>query len=702
MSVMSVTYRPLLLPLFFILFAASAAAQQGDPAGSSPGEKDREALKTSVEAAKVGKADADKLVQQLEKEKKEVAQEKIDLEKLETSVVSGKEISGDYTQVIRQKKEVLEKRESAIAAREQTLQEKIEAYEQAAAILEKRVQLRESKDLSLQDIRRMLESAKKLRWDTLREKEDLQNKITLMDLDIRAEEQAISTKKLLIDLKGDSDGTLASSISAKEALVSALRTELALVEERIHFIDIQVQLINDYISVVREKRWEILTYELFEKRPFKPKKRDLYSTLVFLLFLAASFSARRMRKSGKLSWGQLMNKAIDSVSGAVIFIGLPLFAAHWAAALLGYKRLGEYVCRNAAIVTGIAILFSLLLKSVETITEKAAGIFRGGEKDEDKLRYAMLRTASMIVVWGLLGLGTYSVINILGFEHEAAEFIHNVVQKPFFVLGSVNISVWVVIKVALILWVFGVTAHVIDGLLRRNVYERVGIDESTQYTISAAIKYLMLLVGVFVGLSALGVDLAALTVLAGTIGIGIGFGLQEIAKNFISGIVMLIERPVKVGDYIEVGGLPGRVRQINARSTVVDTFDNISVVVPNSEFMTQQVVNWSYSDKLTRIKLPVGVAYGSDTGLVRESLLEVAGEHPGVLKRPEPYVWFEGFGESSLNFCLFVWTNEPHNRLSIKSDINFMIDNKFREKKITIPFPQRDLHLKSGDISLKQ
>jgi small-conductance mechanosensitive channel len=249
--------------------------------------------------------------------------------------------------------------------------------------------------------------------------------------------------------------------------------------------------------------------------------------------------------------------------------------------------------------------------------------------------------------------------------------------------------------------VFIAGANLLDGFLRKNVYERVHLDESVQYTFSVTIKYIMLIIGVMIGLAALGVELAALTVFAGTIGIGIGFGLQDIAKNFISGLVMLVERPVKVGDYIEVSGLPGKVKAIKARSTIVDTFDNISVIVPNAEFMNQQVINWSYSDKITRLKLPVGVAYGTDPELVKATLLDAAKSHPDVLKIPEPYVWFTEFGNSSLNFELYIWTNEPNNRFTLKSHINFEINKFFKAAGIKIPFPQRDIHFKSTDVPLK-
>lgn len=186
--------------------------------------------------------------------------------------------------------------------------------------------------------------------------------------------------------------------------------------------------------------------------------------------------------------------------------------------------------------------------------------------------------------------------------------------------------------------------------------------------------------------------------LAGTVGIGIGFGLQEIAKNFISGIILLVERPIKVGDHIDLGGLPGKVEAIKARGTVITTFDNISVVVPNSDFITKQVTNWSYNDKTIRCCVNVGVAYGSNVDIVKRSLLEVAQDHNNVLKRPAPSVQFSEFGDNSLVFKLYFWTDDAQARFTLLSDIHYMIDKIFRERNIVISFPQRDIHLKTSDF----
>ncbi len=182
-------------------------------------------------------------------------------------------------------------------------------------------------------------------------------------------------------------------------------------------------------------------------------------------------------------------------------------------------------------------------------------------------------------------------------------------------------------------------------------------------------------------------------------GIGIGFGLQNITNNFVSGLIILFERPIKVGDRIEVGNVAGDVVNISARATTVVTNDNIAIIVPNSEFTSSTVINWSYTDRDVRFNIPVGVSYSSDPEVVGKLLLEVAHDHAGVLKEPKPDVLFEEFGESSLNFVLRVWTRDYTTRPGVfKSELNYRISKKFKEHGIEIPFPQRDIHIRSGSV----
>ncbi len=183
----------------------------------------------------------------------------------------------------------------------------------------------------------------------------------------------------------------------------------------------------------------------------------------------------------------------------------------------------------------------------------------------------------------------------------------------------------------------------------------------------------------------------------GFLGVGIGLGLQNITSNFTAGLLLLIERPVAVGDFVNVEGQIGRVTDINMRATRIRTQDNIVIIVPNSKFVDNPVINWSIEDQRVRLHNPVGVAYGSDIQKVTEALMAVAVNHPDVLNSPEPEVRFLGFGNSSLDFDLLYWIDEPRTQFRVQSQINYQIDDAFRREGITIPFPQRDLHLKMGD-----
>jgi len=238
--------------------------------------------------------------------------------------------------------------------------------------------------------------------------------------------------------------------------------------------------------------------------------------------------------------------------------------------------------------------------------------------------------------------------------------------------------------------------------LARRVLDRSGIARPFEnlgawHTVRACVYYLTLAVAIGVGLMVAGIPVSALTVFAGAFGIGIGFGMQNIISNFISGIIILFEQPIRPRDFIDVDDRwSGWVRRIGARSTTIETRDNVNVVVPNSKFVESTVINWRGRAPRTRVHVPVGVAYGSDVPKVERCLLQVAEDHADVLRSPKPEVWFMAFDNSSLNFELLVWVATPDRIPQITSDLNFAIDDIFRENDVTIPFPQRDLHLKSS------
>jgi small-conductance mechanosensitive channel len=250
--------------------------------------------------------------------------------------------------------------------------------------------------------------------------------------------------------------------------------------------------------------------------------------------------------------------------------------------------------------------------------------------------------------------------------------------------------------IALLVAVFWISSRTKRFLFNRFLVNS-GLDRSLQYAISQIVSNVVLVVGIFIVLENTGIHLGALTVFAGAVGVGVGFGLQNIASNFISGLVILAERPITLGDRVEVAGVTGQVQQIRARSTVIVTNDNISTIVPNTKFIDSPVTNWTYGDPRVRFRIPVGVAYGSDVEKVRKLLIAAGTEDPHTLEDPAPSVFFEGFGDSSLNFELEVWSSEmSHRPRRYRSDLNFSIERKLREAGIEIPFPQRDLHIRSG------
>ena len=222
------------------------------------------------------------------------------------------------------------------------------------------------------------------------------------------------------------------------------------------------------------------------------------------------------------------------------------------------------------------------------------------------------------------------------------------------------------------------------------------IDRGVKGSIERLIRYIVVILGFFVALDSLGISMTSLAALGAVLMVVIGFGLQNVTQNFISGLIILLERPIKVGDLVEVGGNTGRVHEIGIRYILIHTRDDIAIIVPNSQFISEQVVNESFSSETIRRRLHVGVAYGSDEELVKKILLEVAQSYEKVLKETAPNVLFLDFGESSLDFALQIWVNDLWRYETILSDLRFAIDAAFRANKIEIPFPQRDLHLRSG------
>src|SRR5881396_624355 len=241
-------------------------------------------------------------------------------------------------------------------------------------------------------------------------------------------------------------------------------------------------------------------------------------------------------------------------------------------------------------------------------------------------------------------------------------------------LPAVSLSLLqIFLLIALLVAVFWISSRTKRFLFNR-LLAQSGLDRALQYAIAQIIANVVLVVGVLIVLENTGIHLGALAVFAGAVGVGVGFGLQNIASNFISGLVILAERPITIGDRVEVAGITGQVQQIRARSTVIRTNDNITMIVPNTKFIDSPVTNWTYGDPRVRFRIPVGVAYGSDINKVRQALLAVGRENSNTLEDPAPNVFLDKFGESSIDFQLIVWSEEMSRRPSrFKSDLNYLI-----------------------------
>ncbi len=279
--------------------------------------------------------------------------------------------------------------------------------------------------------------------------------------------------------------------------------------------------------------------------------------------------------------------------------------------------------------------------------------------------------------------------------------VRDFLELKLFEVGESSITLsdilFIIIGIALLVWFSGWLKRVIT----RRIASKYEMNIGTVHSIATIIRYTILVIGIIVILQSSGIDLSTLSILAGALGVGIGFGLQNITNNFISGLIILFEQPIKVGDRVTVGDIQGDVIKIAPRATTVNTNDNITLIIPNSEFISSTVINWSHNDEKVALRLPVGVSYNSDPKRVREILLKVIDEEEGILKDPAPRILFDEFGDSSLNFKMHIWTTEYTTRPSLlRSILYYEIFDQFKKEGIEIPFPQRDLHLRSSSVDL--
>lgn len=286
--------------------------------------------------------------------------------------------------------------------------------------------------------------------------------------------------------------------------------------------------------------------------------------------------------------------------------------------------------------------------------------------------------------------------------HEFLSELQSILSLELFSLQNTPVTISSVVVFFVFISIFLYLGGVVRRFLQGKFLNRFDVDAGLKYTLSRVSQYIIVLIGLMISLQFVGIDLTGLAVVFGLLSVGIGFGLQNVTANFIAGLIIMFERPIGVGDRVEVGGIEGDVIEINIRSTKIRTLNNISIIVPNTEFVSNNVVNYSLGDPTFRLDVEVGVSYSSNLDDVLKALNEVAESHSDILKTPKHQVHLENFGDSSWDMQLRVWVPNVKERYLLRNELNQDIVRKFEKYGIEIPFPQRDLHVRSSiDVPFK-
>lgn len=370
------------------------------------------------------------------------------------------------------------------------------------------------------------------------------------------------------------------------------------------------------------------------------------------------------------------------------------------AVIAGYSQLAEVVA-STIIWGSIGLTVLLLMVSVAEVAALAMVDF-GDQRGIPALRVHLERVTREVgtVAWAVgIGLGAYVLLKLLGVWGQTWDAVSGILSAEH-QTGSLTLSLGGLLGFGLALWLSWMVARLTSFILGEVVLPRRDLPPGVPAALTSLTHYAILFVGVMIAIRTLGLPLAQLTVVIGALSVGIGFGLQNVVNNFISGILILVERPIRKGDRVQLDDLEGHVTKIGIRASNVLTVDGSDIIVPNSEFISSRVINWSLQDPNRRVMVSVGVAYGTDTRMVLEVLSRIARQHPEVKSYPEPSAMFSGFGDSSLDFQVLAWTSNERWR-QVSSDLAVAIDGEFKERGIKIPFPQRDLHIQSPEPSTK-
>ncbi|CAN5837458.1 hypothetical protein BH23GEM7_BH23GEM7_00740 [soil metagenome] len=399
--------------------------------------------------------------------------------------------------------------------------------------------------------------------------------------------------------------------------------------------------------------------------------------------LLARRSAARVPQRARVTW--------------IATLGAAVWAVVLGAEILGFYLLARWIVHatvtSALVVFVVAFLVVLARGAIHTLLRiEAKGRWRFLRRVGIPFVERLVLLLQVVLVMG----AALVLLDVWELTASPLESWNRIVDAGVTIAG-VRITVGRLMLAVLMVYIAVLISWLLRTFVDSEVQRRWELDRGVGESINTLVHYFLITAGVLFAIGVLGVELQNFAIIAGALGVGIGFGLQNVVNNFVSGLILLFERPVRVGDTVVVGGEWGTIKKIGLRSTVVLTFDQSEMIVPNGDLVSEKVTNWTLSNPIARVLIPVGVAYGSDVEKVLEILVEAASAHPGVLAEPRPMALFVEFADSSLNFELRVWVRDIALRLEVRSKVLAEVDRRFRAAGIEIPFPQRDLHLRAVD-----
>ncbi len=434
-----------------------------------------------------------------------------------------------------------------------------------------------------------------------------------------------------------------------------------------------------------------LVHEFVETLPvLEQVTRIAYLILAVSLAVLSWLARHPTATRAVVDWGSPRGLIVGVLTASVFLLLVSI-----GADVLGYVALARHLVIGVINSTAVFLVLFAGFSSVSEIIQVALRLpVLDGIRSIAANRYRLERVLRKPLVWVGLTLWAWATLNTFGLSGWLFGSLKEVVGAELSV-GDVTLSLGGVLLFVFAVWIAVLASRMVRAVLNLDVFPRMHLPRGVPNTISMTVHYSIILLGLLIGFGSMGMDLSNLAFIVGALGVGIGFGLQNVVNNFVSGLILIFEAPIQIGDTVEVGPLMGRVTQIGIRTSRVRTFSGSEVIVPNGDLVSNQVVNWTLSDRQRRLELNVGVAYGTDPQVVTELLTAVLDADADVLKEPAPLIIFSGFGSSSLDFRILAWISDFDQGLTMTHRLNSAINAALAEAGITIPFPQQDVYVKT-------